>query len=62
MEGKFNKGQQEGFGRLLINEPMGAESKYINVDLSYTGWWPTEYQTGQGIGIIDNEIEYSGEW
>ena len=34
----------------------------MKLDMSYTGWFPNEYEAGQGIGMIDNLIEYQGEW
>ena len=34
----------------------------MKLDMSYTGWFPNQFEAGQGIGIIDNKIEYQGEW
>lgn len=30
--------------------------------MAYTGWWPNSYKVGQGIGVIDSNIIYQGEW
>jgi hypothetical protein len=46
----------------MVNEPEGKELDYFSDQMTYTGWWPSDYQTGQGIGIVDNNIIWSGEW
>lgn len=62
MEGRFLRGQQYDFGRLMVTEPTADEKRYINDFFIYTGWWPEESKMGQGIGIIDNIYFYQGEW
>lgn len=43
MEGRFDKGTQYDFGRIIITVPTGEEKNYIEQQMSYTGWWPTSY-------------------
>ena len=62
MEGRFARGQQIDFGRMIITDPQAEEKNYITEQMAYTGWWPTSYSMGQGIGIIDDETVYQGEW